>query len=183
MEDTNKSIQTGDIQSESYSENDIMPLASTAKGKSFGVNVSLNKTTALQNSKGSYPNILYFPTNEDCIIFNGREYTFKPPFIIKEIKTSSLPEDTNLANYLGGPPSAIINALNDERPIFMKSSTAMIPVTIFKAGSSAINLKWISASGSTSTLKFETVTITINSSADTYTKIMSSGTFTLNSDA
>lgn len=47
----------------------------TAKGKKIGVNVSVTREVALTNSKGSSPNVFYFPTDSDTIIFNGKEYS------------------------------------------------------------------------------------------------------------
>lgn len=47
----------------------------SAKGKEFKVNVSTNRATAISSSAGSYPNVLYFPTDDDnVIIFNGNIY-------------------------------------------------------------------------------------------------------------
>ena len=47
----------------------------SAKGKEFKVNVSTNRATAISSSAGSYPNVLYFPTDDDnAIIFNGNIY-------------------------------------------------------------------------------------------------------------
>ena len=46
----------------------------TAKGEKIGVNVSVTREVALTNSKGSSPNVLYFPTDSDSFVFNGKEY-------------------------------------------------------------------------------------------------------------
>lgn len=47
----------------------------SAKGKEFKVNVSADRATAISSSAGSYPNVLYFPTDDDnAIIFNGNIY-------------------------------------------------------------------------------------------------------------
>lgn len=47
----------------------------SAKGKEFKVNVSTNRATAISSSAGSYPNVLYFPIDDDnVIIFNGNVY-------------------------------------------------------------------------------------------------------------
>ena len=47
----------------------------SAKGKEFGVNVSTDRATAISSSAGSYPNVLYFPIDDDnVIIFNGNIY-------------------------------------------------------------------------------------------------------------
>jgi len=47
----------------------------SAIGKEFKVNVSTNRATAISSSAGSYPNVLYFPIDDDnVIIFNGNIY-------------------------------------------------------------------------------------------------------------
>lgn len=47
----------------------------SAKGKEFKVNVSTDRATAISSSAGSYPNVLYFPIDDDnTIIFNGNIY-------------------------------------------------------------------------------------------------------------
>lgn len=47
----------------------------SAKGKEFKVNVSTDRATAISSSAGSYPNVLYFPIDDDnVIIFNGNIY-------------------------------------------------------------------------------------------------------------
>jgi hypothetical protein len=47
----------------------------SAKGKEFKVNVSTDRATAISSSAGSYPNVLYFPIDDDnVIIFNGNKY-------------------------------------------------------------------------------------------------------------
>lgn len=47
----------------------------SAKGKELKVNVSTDRATAISSSAGSYPNVLYFPIDDDnVIIFNGNIY-------------------------------------------------------------------------------------------------------------
>lgn len=47
----------------------------SAKGKEFKVNVSTDRATAISSSAGSYPNVLYFPVDDNnVIIFNGNMY-------------------------------------------------------------------------------------------------------------
>lgn len=49
----------------------------SAKGKEFKVNVSTDRATAISSSAGSYPNVLYFPIDDDnVIIFNGNIYSW-----------------------------------------------------------------------------------------------------------
>ena len=71
----------------------------SAKGKEFKVNVSTNRATAISNSAGSYPNVLYFPTDDDnVIIFNGNIYDWNASTVSpKQIGNS---EDLNNYNTL-----------------------------------------------------------------------------------
>lgn len=47
----------------------------SAKGKELRVSTSVNRATALGNSSGELPNVMYFPTDDpNSIIFNGRIY-------------------------------------------------------------------------------------------------------------
>lgn len=68
----------------------------SAKGKEFIVNVSTNRATAISNSAGSYPNVLYFPIDDDnVIIFNGNIYDWNASIVSpKQIGNSE-----NLNNY------------------------------------------------------------------------------------
>lgn len=46
-----------------------------AEGKEFRVNVTTDRATAISSTVGSYPNVLYFPIDDDnVIIFNGNIY-------------------------------------------------------------------------------------------------------------
>lgn len=71
----------------------------SAKGKEFKVNVSTNRATAISNSAGSYPNVLYFPIDDDnVIIFNGNIYDWNASTVSpKQIGNS---EDLNNYNTL-----------------------------------------------------------------------------------
>ena len=67
-----------------------------AKGKEFKVNVSTDRATAISSSAGSYPNVLYFPIDDDnVIIFNGNIYDWNASIVSpKQIGNSE-----NLNNY------------------------------------------------------------------------------------
>lgn len=71
----------------------------SAKGKEFKVNVSTNRATAISSSAGSYPNVLYFPIDDDnVIIFNGNIYDWNASTVSpKQIGNS---EDLNNYNTL-----------------------------------------------------------------------------------
>jgi hypothetical protein len=68
----------------------------SAKGKEFGVNVSTNRATAISNSAGSYPNVLYFPIDDDnVIIFNGNIYDWNA----STVSPKQIGNSENLNNY------------------------------------------------------------------------------------
>lgn len=68
----------------------------SAKGKEFIVNVSTNRATAISNSAGSYPNVLYFPIDDDnVIIFNGNIYDWNA----STASPKQIGNSENLNNY------------------------------------------------------------------------------------
>ena len=68
----------------------------SAKGKEFKVNVSTNRVTAISNSAGSYPNVLYFPIDDDnVIIFNGNIYDWNA----STVSPKQIGNSENLNNY------------------------------------------------------------------------------------
>ena len=68
----------------------------SAKGKEFKVNVSTNRATAISSSAGSYPNVLYFPTDDDnVIIFNGNIYDWNA----STVSPKQIGNSENLNNY------------------------------------------------------------------------------------
>ena len=75
----------------------------SAKGKEFIVNVSTNRATAISNSAGSYPNVLYFPIDDDnVIIFNGNIYDWNASTVFpKQIGNSENLDNYNTLSKLG----------------------------------------------------------------------------------
>lgn len=68
----------------------------SAKGKEFKVNVSTDRATAISNSAGSYPNVLYFPIDDDnVIIFNGNIYDWNA----STVSPKQIGNSENLNNY------------------------------------------------------------------------------------
>lgn len=68
----------------------------SAAGKEFKVNVSTNRATAISNSAGSYPNVLYFPIDDDnVIIFNGNIYDWNA----STVSPKQIGNSENLNNY------------------------------------------------------------------------------------
>lgn len=68
----------------------------SAKGKEFKVNVSTDRATAISSSAGSYPNVLYFPIDDDnVIIFNGNIYDWNA----STASPKQIGNSENLNNY------------------------------------------------------------------------------------
>lgn len=68
----------------------------SAKGKEFKVNVSTDRATAISSSAGSYPNVLYFPIDDDnVIIFNGNIYDWSA----STVSPKQIGNSENLNNY------------------------------------------------------------------------------------
>lgn len=87
----------------------------SAKGKEFIVNVSTNRATAISNSAGSYPNVLYFPIDDDnVIIFNGNIYdwnasTASPKHIVNSENLNNYNNLSKLGVYYAGGGNSITN--------------------------------------------------------------------------
>lgn len=87
----------------------------SAKGKELRVSTSVNRATALGNSSGELPNVMYFPTDDpNSIIFNGRIYDLNrlitAPVILDDAK--SLDTYKGIANagvYVGKSGNKISN--------------------------------------------------------------------------
>lgn len=68
----------------------------SAKGKELKVNVSTDRATAISSSVGSYPNVLYFPIDDDnVIIFNGNIYDWNA----STVSPKQIGNSENLNNY------------------------------------------------------------------------------------
>ena len=74
----------------------------SAKGKEFKVNVSTNRATAISSSVGSYPNVLYFPIDDDnVIIFNGNIYDWNASVTSPKLISSGDLNTYSGTQYLG----------------------------------------------------------------------------------
>lgn len=74
----------------------------SAKGKEFRVNVSTNRATAISSSAGSYPNVLYFPIDDDnVIIFNGNIYDWNASVTSPKLISSGDLNTYRGTQYLG----------------------------------------------------------------------------------
>lgn len=87
----------------------------SAKGKEFRVNTSVNRATALGNSSGELPNVMYFPTDDsNSIIFNGRVYDLNrlitAPVILDDAKSLDTYKGiSNAGVYVGKSGNTISN--------------------------------------------------------------------------
>lgn len=74
----------------------------SAKGKEFKVNVSTDRATAISSSAGSYPNVLYFPVDDDnVIIFNGNMYDWNASVTSPKLISSGDLNTYRGTQYLG----------------------------------------------------------------------------------
>ncbi len=74
----------------------------SAKGKEFKVNVSTDRATAISSSAGSYPNVLYFPIDDDSvIIFNGNIYDWNASVTSPKLISSGDLNTYRGTQYLG----------------------------------------------------------------------------------
>lgn len=87
----------------------------SAKGKELRVSTSVNRATALGNSSGELPNVMYFPTDDpNSIIFNGRIYDLNrlitAPVILDDAKSLDTYRGiSNAGVYVGKSGNTISN--------------------------------------------------------------------------
>ena len=87
----------------------------SAKGKELRVSTSVNRATALGNSSGELPNVMYFPTDDpNSIIFNGRIYDLNrlitAPVILDDAKSLNTYKGiSNAGVYVGKSGNKISN--------------------------------------------------------------------------
>lgn len=87
----------------------------SAKGKELRVSTSVNRATALGNSSGELPNVMYFPTDDsNSIIFNGRIYDLNrlitAPVILDDTKSLDTYKGiSNAGVYVGKSGNKISN--------------------------------------------------------------------------
>lgn len=87
----------------------------SAKGKELRVSTSMNRATALGNSSGELPNVMYFPTDDpNSIIFNGRIYDLNrlitAPVILDDAKSLDTYKGiSNAGVYVGKSGNKISN--------------------------------------------------------------------------
>lgn len=103
----------------------------SAKGKEFKVNVSTNRATAISSSAGSYPNVLYFPIDDDnVIIFNGNIYDWNASTVSpKQIGNSENLNNYNTLSKLGVYYSSGGNSITNK-----PSGVSNFALQVFKDG-------------------------------------------------
>lgn len=87
----------------------------SAKGKELKVSTSVNRATALGNSSGELPNVMYFPADDpNSIIFNGRIYDLNrlitAPVILDDAESLNTYKGiSNAGVYVGKSGNTISN--------------------------------------------------------------------------
>ena len=121
----------------------VIPLASTAVGQKLKVYASKTRAEALSLT-GANPQALFFPTDAESIVFNGKEYGAGPYYV-----------DTALINGLSmdlvlrrvGKPSDLSAAVLAGRPVIGWYGTSiyekkeLYPISV-KVSSSIVYLTW-----------------------------------------
>lgn len=109
----------------------------SAKGKEFKVSTSVNRATALGNSSGELPNVMYFPTDDsNSIIFNGRIYDLNK--LITTPKSIGIEEDLN--NYEGNSYVGVYTAPTSNNIKNKPSGVTQFTLQVFAEGGSYIQM-------------------------------------------
>lgn len=109
----------------------------SAKGKEFKVSISVNRATALGNSSGELPNVMYFPTDDsNSIIFNGRIYDLNK--LITTPKSIGIEEDLN--NYKGNSYVGVYTAPTSNNIKNKPSGVTQFTLQVFAEGGSYIQM-------------------------------------------
>lgn len=109
----------------------------SAKGKEFRVNTSVNRATALGNSSGGLPNVMYFPTDDsNSIIFNGKIYDLNR--LITTPKSIGTEEDLN--NYKGNTYVGVYTAPASNNIKNKPSGVTQFTLQVFVEGGSNVQI-------------------------------------------
>lgn len=109
----------------------------SAKGKEFKVSTSVNRVTALGNSSGELPNVMYFPTDDpNSIIFNGRIYDLNR--LITTPKSINTEEDLN--NYKGNSHVGVYTAPTSNNIKNKPSGVTQFTLQVFIEGESNVQM-------------------------------------------
>lgn len=109
----------------------------SATGKKLRVSTSVNRATALGNSSGELPNVMYFPTDDsNSIIFNGRIYDLNR--LITTPKSIGTEEDLN--NYKGNSYVGVYTAPASNNIKNKPSGVTQFTLQVFVEGGSNIQI-------------------------------------------
>ena len=109
----------------------------SAIGKEFKVSTSANRATALGNSSGELPNVMYFPTDDpNSIIFNGRIYDLNR--LITAPKTIGIDDDLN--NYKGANYVGVFNARHSNNIKNKPNGITQFTLQVFAEGASHVQM-------------------------------------------
>ncbi|WP_443689011.1 hypothetical protein [Paraprevotella xylaniphila] len=131
------------IDSEDREQGGIVPLASSPTGKILEVYASKTRAQALSLT-GSNPQALFFATDSDCIVFNGKEYVAGPYLVCLNVNENSS-SDTLLVRF--GKPSDLVAAVRARRPFLgwdgsLDKVTHSVPVSV-EVSDSTVYMMWM----------------------------------------
>lgn len=116
----------------------VIPLASTAVGQKLKVYASKTRAEALSLT-GANPQALFFPTDAESIVFNGKEYGAEPYYV-----NTTLMNDLSMDLVLRrvGKPSDLSAAVLAGRPIIgWYEKKELYPISV-KISSGIVYLTW-----------------------------------------
>lgn len=121
----------------------VIPLASTAVGQKLKVYASKTRAQALSLT-GANPQALFFPTDAESIVFNGKEYGAGPYLVCLNANENSS-SDTLLVRF--GKPSDLVAAVRARRPFLgwdgpLDKVTHSVPVSV-EVSDSTVHMMWM----------------------------------------
>lgn len=121
----------------------VIPLASTAVGQKLKVYASKTRAQALSLT-GANPQELFFPTDAESIVFNGKEYGAGPYLVCLNVNENST-SDTLLVRF--GKPSDLVAAVRARRPFLgwdgsLDKVTHSVPVSV-EVSDSTVYMMWM----------------------------------------
>lgn len=121
----------------------VIPLASTAVGQKLKVYASKTRAEALSLT-GANPQALFFPTDAESIVFNGKEYGVAPYYVDTAL-IDGMSVDLVLRRV--GKPSDLSAAVLAGRPVIgwygtsIYEKTELYPISV-KVSSGIVYLTW-----------------------------------------
>lgn len=125
----------------------VIPLASTAVGQKLKVYASKTRAQALSLT-GANPQALFFPTDAESIVFNGKEYGKEygaGPYLVCLNANKNSSSDTLLVRF--GKPSDLVAAVRARRPFLgwdgpLDKVTHSVPVSV-EVSDSTVCMTWM----------------------------------------